>query len=135
MSRETMLDINWLKQNKIRGVVQAGMGGIADEIRAWNLADIKNQIYIEPHPRHFKSLSITAPGLACKDAKILCIQTQNETPCIWALVEPNSTVEKRTFEIFGTGHNIPENSNRKYVGTYQLKDGQLTFHCFELLEL
>ena len=68
-------------------------------------------------------------------AEILCIQTQNETPCIWALVEPNATVVKRAFEIFGTGHNIPENANRKYVGTYQLENGQLTFHCFELLEL
>lgn len=30
-------------------------------------------------------------------AEILCIQTQNETPCIWALVEPNATVTKRAF--------------------------------------
>jgi len=51
-------------------------------------------------------------------AEILCIQTQNEKPCIWALVQPLSTVTKRTFEIFGTGHNVPENANRTYVGTY-----------------
>lgn len=68
-------------------------------------------------------------------AEILCIQTQNETPCIWALVEPNATVTKRAFEIFGTGHNVPENGNRKYIGTYQLMGGGLVFHCFELLGL
>ncbi len=65
-------------------------------------------------------------------AEILCIQTQNETPCIWALVEPNSTVTKRTFEIFGTGHYVPDNLNRTYIGTYQLQCGQLVFHCYEL---
>lgn len=68
-------------------------------------------------------------------AEILCIQTQNETPCIWALVDPNATVTKRVFEIFGTGHNVPENGNRKYIGTFQLNQGALVFHCFELLGL
>ena len=65
-------------------------------------------------------------------AEILCIKTQNETPCIWALVDANATVNKRTFEIFGTGNNVPKNANRSYVGTYQLNNGQLVFHCFEL---
>jgi len=41
----------------------------------------------------------------------------------------------RAFEIFGTGHNVPENGNRKYIGTYQLMGGGLVFHCFELLGL
>ena len=68
-------------------------------------------------------------------AEILCIKTQNETPCIWALVETNATVTKRIFEIIGTGFNITENDNRKYIGTYQLNGGSLVFHCFELLEL
>lgn len=67
------------------------------------------------------------------DAEILCIQTQNETPCIWAKVNPDNNIAKRTFEIFGTGHNIPSAYNRKYVGTYQLRNGDLVFHCFELL--
>ena len=68
-------------------------------------------------------------------AEILCIQTQNGIPCIWALVEPNATVTKRAFEIFGTNCNVPENAKRKYVGTYQLNNGGLVFHCFELLGL
>lgn len=68
-----------------------------------------------------------------KDAEILCIQTQNEVPCIWALVEPKKTLTKRTFEIFGTGHDVPEFTVRVYVGTYQLHGGSLVFHCFERL--
>lgn len=70
-----------------------------------------------------------------KYAEILCIQTQNETPCIWALVEPNAPKTKRVFEIFGTGYIVPDKRNRKYIGTYQLLDGNLVFHCFELLSL
>lgn len=71
---------------------------------------------------------------ACSE--ILCIQTQNEKPCIWALVLPSNSEAKvkRTFEIFGTGHNVPR-ADRKYIGTYQLNGGSLVFHCFELFRL
>ena len=66
-------------------------------------------------------------------AEVLTVQIQNEVPCIWVLVEPNSAVIKRTFEIFGTGYDVPENVNRKYIGTYQHYRG--VFHCFEILAL
>lgn len=69
------------------------------------------------------------------DAEILTIQTQDEIPCIWALVSPDAPKRKVAFEIFGTGHPVPENGKRKYVGTYQLRKGALVFHCFELLGL
>jgi hypothetical protein len=65
-------------------------------------------------------------------AEILCIQNQFETPCIWAIVEPNATVTKRTFVIIGTGQSATEHPNNKYIGTYQLMGGQLVFHCFEI---
>lgn len=68
-------------------------------------------------------------------AEILCVQTQNEKPCIWALVTPENDKVKRTFEIFGTGFSVPENGIRSYIGTYQLNDGALVFHCFELIGL
>lgn len=69
------------------------------------------------------------------DAEILTIQTQAGQPCIWALVSPDAPKRKVAFEIFGTGHPVPENGRRKYVGTYQLSGGALVFHCFELLGL
>lgn len=69
------------------------------------------------------------------DAEILTIQTQAGQPCIWALVSPDAPKRKVAFEIFGTGHPVPENGRRKYVGTYQLRGGSLVFHCFELLGL
>lgn len=67
-------------------------------------------------------------------AEILTIQTQNETPCLWALVDPNGIEkESKTIEIFGTGHPIGYDMgvSRKYISTFQLRGGQLVFHAFE----
>jgi hypothetical protein len=69
-----------------------------------------------------------------KKAEILCIQTQNNKPCIWALVEPNGIEETRIFEIHGTADEIKELGYPKwrcYIGTFQLNGGTLVFHCFE----
>jgi len=66
-----------------------------------------------------------------KGAKILCVQNQFGTPCVWAVVDPN---EKRkediTVHTFGTGHPIENYSPGGYIGTYQLQDGGLVFHVF-----
>lgn len=68
-----------------------------------------------------------------KDTEILTIQTQNETPCIWALVNPENEKELRHFEVYGTGHDIYYDMgiNRKYINTFQLGGGSLVFHLFE----
>jgi len=70
-------------------------------------------------------------------AQILCLQTQDEIPHIWALVDTNANKELKAFEIFGTGHEVPDrdypnDDRRRYVGTYQLRKGALVFHCFEI---
>lgn len=67
-------------------------------------------------------------------AEILTVQTQNG-PCLWVLVDPDAEMEKRTIETFGTGHAIPDTpvGERKYIGTYQLHNGALVFHVFELV--
>jgi len=65
-------------------------------------------------------------------AEILTVQSQFENQaCLWALVEPANYPVKREFEIFGTGVDIYENPNRKYIGTYQLRGGIFVFHVFE----
>jgi len=68
-----------------------------------------------------------------KGAKILTIQTQQNTPCIWALVNPLAEKVYRTFKVFGTGHEIPEEllQDHIYIGTFQLDDGNYVFHLFE----
>ncbi len=69
-----------------------------------------------------------------KGAKILCVQMQGETACLWALVNPDEKeTEARNIETFGTGHTISEDegTSREYIGTYQLLGGSLVFHVFE----
>lgn len=68
-----------------------------------------------------------------EDFEILTVQTQNEKPNIWALVNPDSGNKKVRFEIFGTGHAINNIYERKYVGTYQLHSGSLVFHVFQII--
>jgi len=68
------------------------------------------------------------------DSKILCVQTQNDTPCIWALVDDAvAALETRIIYTYGTGHDIPDADNLVYIGTYQLLIGKLIFHLFEKL--
>lgn len=68
-----------------------------------------------------------------KGAKILTVQVQDDSPCLWALVDPHAKPEKRMIEIFGTGHPIQSNdgNSREYIGTYQQNGGQFVGHVFE----
>lgn len=63
-----------------------------------------------------------------KDAKVLAVQVQHNTPCIWALVQPGEIESERVFRVYGTGHAIEGGS---YVGTFQLHDGAFVGHVFE----
>ena len=71
-------------------------------------------------------------------AEILCVQTQNEKPCIWALVDEGVKSETRIIEIFGTGEEIEfdasaESNEKIYIGTFQLLTGNFVGHVFEKL--
>lgn len=63
-------------------------------------------------------------------AVVLAVQTQRETPCLWAQVDPSAPVIKRRFMTYGTGHPIVDYKAGHYVGTYQLQRGDLVFHVF-----
>lgn len=63
-------------------------------------------------------------------ADILCVQVQNDTPCIWALVDTEQPVQKRWFSVYGTGHPAPNAYLREYVGTIQMMGGRLVWHVF-----
>ena len=60
----------------------------------------------------------------------LCVQTQKGNPCIWFKVDPYKPKEKRRIITHGTGHSVPGTTG-DYIGSYQLKDGDLVFHVFE----
>ena len=64
--------------------------------------------------------------------KILTVQTQNEIPCIWGMIDkdqPRAT--GHWFRTFGTGHPIDKDFKGNYIGTYQLNNESLVFHVFE----
>ena len=69
-------------------------------------------------------------------ADVLTVQVQNGTPCLWAMVDPGESTRKRTFKIFGTGHQINnyKNVSLLFIGTYQLLDCNEVFHVFEYVE-
>lgn len=60
--------------------------------------------------------------------KILGIQIQDGCPVIWALVDPASKTESKTFRFVWTGE--PVELLGPYVGTVQL--GGLVWHLFEM---
>lgn len=63
-------------------------------------------------------------------ADILTVQVQNQTPTLWALVEPDNVRETRAFQIVPTGGFVPLTMKR-YVGTWQ--SGPFVWHLFEVL--
>lgn len=67
-----------------------------------------------------------------KDAEILAVQTQNDQPCLWCLVKSDAKMVKKIIRTFGTGHEIDEDFNGTYLGTYQLDEGNYVYHVFEV---
>ena len=66
-----------------------------------------------------------------KGAEILTIDIQNGqmfNAQMWVKVNTENEMEKRMFEVIGTGQNF-DDTNKKYLGTYQ--DGPFVWHVFE----
>ena len=67
-----------------------------------------------------------------KNAHVLSVQTQEEIPCIWAIVDPEAEMEIRKFYLCGTGHPIDiDIPQHRYIGTFQLVEGGFIGHLFE----
>ena len=64
-----------------------------------------------------------------KGAELLSVKTQNNTPCLWALVDTDQPPEDRFLVVFGTGH--PVVNHGKYLGTFLIENDSLVFHVFE----
>jgi hypothetical protein len=45
-------------------------------------------------------------------------------------VDPGAKTYPRTFRVYGTGHNLPDDPGQ-YVGTFQIHNEGLVFHVFE----
>lgn len=60
----------------------------------------------------------------------LKVDVQHGSLCLWAMVDPNAKKEVRTFEVFGTGHNMPD-FKRRFINTFFVQSGMYVFHAFE----
>lgn len=63
--------------------------------------------------------------------QILDVQVQDGIPCMWALVDPMSRTEYRTFHLYSTGAPTKDEPGQ-YIGTFQLHGGSLVSHVFEV---
>lgn len=64
-----------------------------------------------------------------KSAQIISAQIQGDVLCLWAIVDTNEVKDQRVIEIYGTGHPMRDQTQRRHIVTVQ--DGQLVWHVFE----
>ena len=64
-------------------------------------------------------------------AKMLDVQMQGATCCMWAQCDQNAPKEPRHLAIYGTGNPMPDDPGR-YIATFQMLQGTLVFHAFEI---
>lgn len=65
-----------------------------------------------------------------RGAHVIAVQPQNGVYCVWAIVDPENSMESRQFFWRGTGHPMPDIPVR-HIGTVQQMGGALIFHLFE----
>ena len=63
-----------------------------------------------------------------KGATVLSVANQQDTLCLWAMVDPAAPEVFREFDVLGTGKAIPE-WERVFIGTVLI--GQFVWHVFE----
>jgi hypothetical protein len=79
-----------------------------------------------------------APSMVCqipKGAEVLCVQVQAGKACLWAIVDAFAPLEKRVFQIYETGSEIPS-GKYNYIGTFQTCEEPtrlVAWHVFEVL--
>ena len=86
---------------------------------------------IYKYPAHFYGhFDLEMP----KGAQILTIDTQEEAPYIWAIVDTNAPKEMRKFNMMKTGYPIPKEETLNYIGTFQecRPDVEFVGHLFEI---
>ena len=70
-----------------------------------------------------------------RGATILSIAEQRGDVCMWAEVDPEAPKETRRFRLAGTGHPMPADEKRRFIGTVLSRNGSFVFHLFEIEEV
>lgn len=64
-----------------------------------------------------------------KGTKLLCVQVQRGTICVWGEVDDTQPLVTRQINLVGTGHPMLLSSG-DYLGTVQLLEGSLVLHVY-----
>lgn len=67
-----------------------------------------------------------------EDAEYLTAQVQHGQIVFWAIVDPDTPIERRKIHIYGTGVSLDEDvdfAERWHIGTVQM--GSFVFHVFD----
>lgn len=65
-------------------------------------------------------------------AKVLSVASQGDDLCLWAKVDTEDPIEQRTFEVYGTGHPMPDDDEHlQFLGTALMHGGSLVWHVFQ----
>ncbi len=66
-------------------------------------------------------------------ARVLSVHVQQGDILLWAEVDPDAATSLRRFRLIGTGHVLPADERRRFIGTILIRGVSLVFHLFELL--
>lgn len=66
-----------------------------------------------------------------RDARVLLVEHQWATPCIWAEVDTSEPVQPYYFRVFGTGHEIPEGFSGRHFASFRRHDGRFVWHMYQ----
>lgn len=80
-------------------------------------------IYKYPLIQNSVRITIEMPD----NAKILLVEKQGTTTCLWALIDSDASIRTYKFRIFGTGGVVPEDIV-DHVWSWQ--DGPYVWHLF-----
>lgn len=63
--------------------------------------------------------------------EVLSVQVQYMEPVMWVMVDPDAPKEQRRFTVKGTGHHFDISDLGRFIGTFQLAEGNFIGHLFE----
>lgn len=67
--------------------------------------------------------------------RILSVQSQFGSPCLWVLVDTNNVQVSVDIAIFATGEWIHDDCSRmRHIETFMLEGGGYVFHAFEVIK-
>lgn len=65
-------------------------------------------------------------------AKFLHVDMQNQTMCLWALVDTDAPIVERRIRVIGTGLPAGDISIEQHIGSVLVLQGTYVFHIFDV---